>query len=50
MDAETARIVVIVGIAVSLGTWLLSTFIWRVTGTWERVLSDDERAEGAKRD
>lgn len=50
MDDATLRIIAIAGTLGALGLWLLSTFIWRVTGTWERVLTDDERAEGAKKE
>jgi hypothetical protein len=50
VDVGTLRIVAIAAVATAAATWLLSTFIWRVTGTWERVLTDDERAGGAKKE
>ena len=50
MDVETLRIAAIAAIGTVAGAWLLSTFIWRVTGTWERVISEDERDGGAKKE
>lgn len=50
MDDATLRIIAVAGTLGALGLWVLSTFIWRVTGTWERVLTDDERADGAKKE
>lgn len=50
MDVETLRIAAIAAIGTVAGAWVLSTFIWRVTGTWERVISDEERAEGARKE
>lgn len=44
------RIAAIATIGVVAGAWLLSTLIWRVTGSWERVISDEERAEGARKE
>jgi hypothetical protein len=50
VDDATLRLIAVVGTLGALGLWVLSTFIWRVTGTWERELSDDDRAEGAKKE
>lgn len=50
VDDATLRIIAVAGTLGALGLWVLSTFIWRVTGTWERMLSDDERADGAKKE
>lgn len=50
VDDATLRLIAVAGTLGALGVWLLSTFIWRVTGTWERVLTDAERADGAKKE
>lgn len=50
MDVETLRIAAITAIGTAAGAWLLSTFIWRVTGTWERVVGAQERADGAMKE
>ena len=46
MNADSVRLVVIALLASAAALWLLLAWIYRVTGTWERVLSDDEQAEG----
>lgn len=48
MDAETLRVVVIAALGVAGGVWFLSTLLFRVTGTWERVLTQAELDEGAR--
>ncbi len=50
VDDATLRIIGVAGTLGALALWGLSTFIWRVTGTWERMLSDDDRADGAKKE
>jgi hypothetical protein len=48
MDSETLRVVVIAAMGIGGAVWLLSTFLFRVTGTWERVLTQDELDDGAR--
>jgi hypothetical protein len=48
LDAATLRLTVIVALACAGAMWLVLSWIYRVTGTWERVLSAQERAEGAR--
>jgi hypothetical protein len=48
MDGETLRQVLLAAIAAAGTLWVLSALLFRVGGTWERVLSDEERAEGAR--
>ncbi len=48
MDGDTIRVVVVAALGGTAALWLLSTFLFRISGTWERVLSDDEIADGAR--
>lgn len=48
MSADGIRLVVIVVLAGAALGWLLLAWIYRVTGTWERVLTDEEHAEGVR--
>jgi hypothetical protein len=48
MDVDTLRIVVIAVLGAAFGLWILSTLLFRVTGTWERVLSRAEIEDGAR--
>ncbi len=48
MSADGIRLVVILLLAGAGLGWLLLAWVYRVTGTWERVLSADEQAEGAR--
>ena len=48
MGSDTLRIVLIALAGSAAGLWLLSTFLFRITGTWERVLTQDELDEGAR--
>lgn len=48
MDADTVRLVVIAVLAAAGGGWLLLAWIYRVTGTWERVLTAEEQEEGLR--
>lgn len=48
MSADSFRLVVIALLASAAVGWLLLAWIYRVSGTWERVLSDDEQAEGGR--
>ncbi len=45
MDGDTLRIAILSGAAGLLAIWLLSTLIFRVAGTWERALEDDDEDE-----
>jgi hypothetical protein len=48
VDGDTLRIIVLSLLGVAGAAWLLSTFIFRVSGTWERVLSQEEIDEGVR--
>lgn len=48
MNAETVRIVVIAALGVAAVLWVVAAFLFRVTGTWERVLTDEELADGLR--
>jgi hypothetical protein len=48
VDGEAAKLVVIIGILGALALWVLSTFVWRMAGTWQRVLTDEEIDEGQR--
>lgn len=50
MDGDTWRIAIVSGLAALGALWFLSTLIFRVAGTWERELSDDEIEEGKRPD
>jgi hypothetical protein len=46
MSGELLRQVLLVSLAAGVSLWALSALLFRVGGTWERVLSDDEKAVG----
>lgn len=48
MDGDTLRIAILSGAAALVALWFLSTLVFRVAGTWERVLDDEEREEGKR--
>ena len=48
MSVENVRVVVIAALAATAVGWLLLAWIYRVTGTWERVLASDEAEEGGR--
>lgn len=48
MDGDSLRIAILTGLAGLGALWFLSTLIFRVAGTWERVLTDEEREEGLR--
>lgn len=48
MDAEDLRTVVIAALGAGAVLWLVLSFVFRVTGTWERVMSPEELADGAR--
>lgn len=50
MDAETLRWFLIWTVAGLLFLWGLSSVVFRVSGTWERVLSEDEVRKGARKE
>jgi hypothetical protein len=45
---DSVKLVAVVALASLLGLWVLSTFLFRIGGTWERVLSDAELKEGTR--
>lgn len=48
MNADSVRLVVIALLGCAAAGWLLLAWIYRVTGTWERVPTDDDQAEGGR--
>jgi hypothetical protein len=48
MTSDELRVVLLAAIGVAAGLWLLMTLVFRVSGTWERELSDDERELGTR--
>lgn len=48
MDSETLRQILLAVVAVLSSLWVLSSLLFRVGGTWERVLSSEERAQGVR--
>lgn len=48
MDAETLRIVLVTALAAAFALWVLAALVFRVSGTWERVLTDEEKERGAR--
>ncbi|MCC7071895.1 MAG: hypothetical protein IT383_11270 [Deltaproteobacteria bacterium] len=48
MSPDGIRLVVILVLAGAALGWLLLAWIYRVTGTWERVLSSEEHEEGVR--
>lgn len=46
MSNELLRQVLLVGLVAGFALWALSALLFRVSGTWERVLSDEEKARG----
>jgi hypothetical protein len=48
VDGESIKVVVIAALAGAAALWVLSTFIWRVSGTWQRVLTREEEEEGQR--
>ena len=46
MNPEQLRVVVIVGLLASGALWIVASYVFSMAGTWERVLRDDEVAEG----
>ena len=50
MDAETLRWTLITVVVGALFMWGLTSLLFRVSGTWERVLTDEEIAKGARRE
>ena len=50
VDAEALRLAVLIALGGGAGLWLLSSLFWKVSGTWERVLTDADIEEGARRE
>lgn len=50
MDAETLRWILIWAVVGFLLMWGLTALLFRVSGTWERVLTDEELERGARRE
>lgn len=48
MSDDLLRQILLVGMAVGASLWALSALFFRVSGTWERVLSDEDKAAGAR--
>ncbi|HEY4219814.1 MAG TPA: hypothetical protein VGO62_00695, partial [Myxococcota bacterium] len=48
MDADTLRIVLIGALASALALWVLSTFLFRMAGTWERELTEEDERDGTR--
>jgi hypothetical protein len=48
VDPDTFRIVLACALATIAAAWVLSTFLFKMSGTWERVLSEDEIADGGR--
>lgn len=48
MSVDTVRLVVIAVLLGAVAGWLLLAWIFRVTGTWERVLTAEEHEEGMR--
>lgn len=50
MDAETLRWILITAVVGILSMWVLTSLLFRVSGTWERVLTDEEVEQGGRRE
>lgn len=48
MDADTIRLVVIAALLLAGAAWVFSAFLFRVSGTWERVLTPEELEQGLR--
>ena len=48
MDPDVLRTVVLATFGAAAALWLVTAFAFRVAGTWERVLTDDEIAQGQR--
>lgn len=48
MDGDLLRIVILSATGGIAAVWFLSTLVFRVAGTWERVLSDEEEEQGKR--
>lgn len=48
MSVDTVRLVVIILLLGVAALWLFLAWLYRVTGTWERVLSAEEQEEGLR--
>ena len=46
MNGDTIRLIVASGLIGVAAVWMLSSIVFRVTGTWERDLSPSEREAG----
>jgi hypothetical protein len=50
VDADALRMAVLILLGGGAGAWVLSSFVWRVAGTWERVLTDEDIDDGVRRE